>query len=277
MEQQPLDKGAKRAGGDVDEVSERPVFSVNGADGVKCSQRKRSFRLLSGNFSNGTAHVRERTGKGALPEHVSVARGGWGETLAGCMGWRAAGDPQSKERPERQTFQRIATTFLEQLHLFCAARCGLLSCFGADGNAGIEWRLEQGHPVVPERLHLGQRRRASHNQDLGSGTARVPKPPDHLPFGNIAPVQASILVRAFGKLGGRNIYRRAAFAPPPSQPLAPGKPAPEDPLKPVAAPDRDEASGPVLGSRGFKGGAHRGKGWRIISIWTHFAMLFWTC
>jgi hypothetical protein len=94
VEQQPLDKGAKRAGGDVDEVSERPVFSVNGADGVKCSQRKRSFRLLSGNFSNGTAHVRERTGKGALPEHVSVARGGGRETLAGCMGWRAAGDPQ---------------------------------------------------------------------------------------------------------------------------------------------------------------------------------------
>ncbi len=53
-------------------------FPVNGADGVKCSQGKRSFRLSPGNFSNGTAHVRERTGKGALPEHASVARVGGG-------------------------------------------------------------------------------------------------------------------------------------------------------------------------------------------------------
>ena len=67
-------------------------------------------------------------------------------------------------------------------------------------------------------------------------------------------------MRAFGKSGGGDIDRQTALALPPAQPFAPRKAAPEHALKPAAAPDWDQSSGSVLGSRRFKGGAHRGKG-----------------
>jgi hypothetical protein len=81
-----------------------------------------------------------------------------------------------------------------------------------------------------------------------------------MPLGDFAPVKSAIFVRPFGKPSGGDVNWEAALALPPAQPFTAGKAAPKDALKPVASPDGDQASGPMLGSRRFKGGAHRGNG-----------------
>jgi hypothetical protein len=147
---------------------------------------------------------------------------------------------------------------LKQFHLFRAGiRAVLRGGFGTDGNARIKRRFEKRHPVVSERIHLGEGCGARDDQDLGCRTACIPKPTDNVPLGYLPPMKPAVLLGPFSEPACGYVNGETALALPPAQPFAARKPTPEDALKPRATPDRDQSSRPVLGSRGFKGGAHR--------------------